>query len=58
MCWIMVILQSRSRYTAKSLFLSLHGHDFIIMPNDAVDGYFQGKSLTALTAFWYTQQCW
>lgn len=54
----MVILQSRSRYTAKSLFLSLHGHDFIIMPNDAVDGYFQGKSLTALTAFWYTQQCW
>lgn len=51
-----MILQSRSRYTAKSLFLSLHGHDFIIMPNDAVDGNFPGKSCTAVTVFWYTQQ--
>lgn len=33
-----MILQSGSRYTAESPFLSLHGHDFIIMPNDAVDG--------------------
>lgn len=32
----MVILQSK--YTAKRLFLSLHGQDVMVMPNDAADG--------------------
>jgi len=43
---------------SKESFSSLHGRDFIIMPDDALDGNFQGKSLTALTACWYTQPCW